>query len=75
MLTSRESHKKIFATPVDKRTHRDTIRDPSTGNGIEPICWSVEGQHECICGKRLQAFLSGNAVVFRRQYLRVFFDK
>jgi hypothetical protein len=67
MLTRRESHKKIFATPVDKRTHRDTIRDPSTGNGIEPIAGQSTGQHECICGKRLQAFLSGNAAVFRRQ--------
>jgi hypothetical protein len=63
--------KRFFATPIDRRTHRDIIRDPSTGKT------KVEGHYDCICGKRLQAFLPRNAVVRygRRRDLEVFFDK
>jgi hypothetical protein len=43
--------KRFFATPIDRRTHRDIIRDPSTGRT------KSKAKHDCICGKRLQAFL------------------
>jgi hypothetical protein len=59
MLMSRESHKKIFATPVDKRTHRDTIRDPSTGNGIEPIAGQSKANTSASAASGCRRFFQG----------------
>jgi len=64
--------KRFFATPIDRRTHRDIIRDPSTGKT------TVEGQARLHLRQAVAGVSSKrNAVVIyrRRGFLEVFFEK
>jgi len=45
-------------TPVDKAADRDTIRDPKRGaRSPDKRGLRRDWIYDCICGKRLQAFL------------------